>query len=178
MQPMLVDVPTSLAARGITLRQERDEDVEFLTELYASTRMEELAAVTHWSDADKQAFVAQQFAAQRHHYRNALADVEFGIVEASTMPIGRLYVQPRETTLQLIDITLRPDRRQAGLGTALIEAVIAAAVERGLYVGLFVERYSAALPLYRRLGFTTLVEHEVYLEMEHAAGRSQLKTAS
>lgn len=173
-----VDLPPALIAQGIVLRQECDDDTAFLTDLYASTRADELALLGHWTDADKAAFVVQQFAAQRHHYRTALAGVHFAVVEHSGQPIARLYVQLRRNAMQLIDITLRPERRGAGLGSALIAAVITSAARRGLDVGLFVERYSAALPLYRRLGFTTLVEHDIYLEMERPQDADQLKTAS
>ncbi len=173
-----IDLPGALRARGLTLRQERDDDLAFLTALYASTRAAELAMMPHWSDADKAAFVAQQFAAQRHHYRTAIADAHFLIVAADGDPVARLYVQPGATTMRLIDITLRPDLRGRGLGGALIDAVIASAARRGLAVGLFVERYSAALPLYRRMGFDTVVEHDIYLEMVRPLDADQLKTAS
>ncbi|SFO48493.1 GNAT family N-acetyltransferase [Sphingomonas sp. OK281] len=173
-----VDLPPALVAQGIALRQERDDDILFLTELYASTRAGELELLPHWTDSDKAAFVVQQFAAQRHHYRTTLTDVHFAVVEHGGQPIARLYVQLRRNAMQLIDITLRPERRGAGLGSALITAVIDSAVRRRLDVGLFVERYSAALPLYRRLGFTTLAEHDIYLEMERRQDAGQLKTAS
>ncbi|WP_230772527.1 GNAT family N-acetyltransferase [Sphingomonas sp. Leaf4] len=165
-----VELPPALVAQGIALRQERDDDVAFLTGLYASTRAAELASMTQWSDAQQTAFVAQQFAAQRHHYRTALHDVHFAVIEQAGQAVGRLYVQPRRTAMQLVDITLHPDRRGAGLGSALIAAVIDSAARQRLDVGLFVERYSAALPLYRRFGFTTLVEHDIYLEMERPHG--------
>lgn len=177
MTAIPVELPPALAARGITLREERDDDVAFLTALYRSTREAELALVPHWSDADKAAFVAQQFAAQRHHYRTTLTGLTCAVVEQDGAAIGRLYVQLRRTRMQLVDITLHPDRRRAGLGTALIEAVIAAAGRRGLGVGLFVERHGAALALYRRLGFVPSVEHDVYLEMDRPPD-DQLKTAS
>ena len=173
-----IELPPALVAQGITLRQERDDDVAFLTELYASTRAGELTLLEHWTDSDKAAFVVQQFAAQRHHYRTTLTDVHFAVVEQGGQPVARLYVQLRRSAMQLVDITLRPELRGAGLGSALIAAVIASAAQRGLDVGLFVERYSAALPLYRRLGFTTLVGHDIYLEMERPQDADQLKTAS
>ena len=129
-----VELPAALVAQGLTLRQERDDDIAFLTALYGSTRAAELALMAQWSDADRAAFVHQQFMAQRHHYRTAIAGVRFAVIEADGEPIGRLYVQQRESVIQLVDITLHPARRGMGLGTALIKAGLAAARERGLRV--------------------------------------------
>ena len=36
----------------------------------------------------------------------------------------------------------------------------------GKGVGIMVEKFNPALRLYRRLGFTAIADHEVYLEME------------
>ncbi len=177
MEAPLIELPPALAACGITLRDERDDDLAFLIDLYGSTRQDELALLPDWSDADKAAFVTQQFGAQRHHYRTMLSDLYWAIIERDGQPIGRLYLEPRRTQVQLVDITLHPDHRGAGLGTALIDAVIASAGRRRMGVGLFVERYNPALGLYRRLGFETVVEHDIYVELARAPA-DQLKTAS
>ena len=52
----------------VTLRPIRDEDRPFLERLYASTRDEELRPVP-WSDAQKTAFLASQYALQHAHYQ-------------------------------------------------------------------------------------------------------------
>jgi hypothetical protein len=49
---------------GVTLRVFRDDDLEFLCELYASTRADELALLVDWSEERKRAFLRQQFEAQ------------------------------------------------------------------------------------------------------------------
>ncbi|MBL8252187.1 MAG: GNAT family N-acetyltransferase, partial [Candidatus Competibacter sp.] len=52
---------------SLSLRPIAFEDCDFLFRVYASTRAEELA-LTGWDETQKQAFLAQQFEAQHHHY--------------------------------------------------------------------------------------------------------------
>jgi ribosomal protein S18 acetylase RimI-like enzyme len=49
---------------------------------------------------------------------------------------------------------------------------MAAAQAGGRGVGIMVEKFNPALRLYRRLGFTAVADHEVYLEMEWSPGGS------
>jgi ribosomal protein S18 acetylase RimI-like enzyme len=59
-----------------------------------------------------------------------------------------------------------PARRGQGVGTAIMRALQAAARASGRGVGIMVEKFNPALRLYRRLGFTEVADHEVYVEME------------
>lgn len=116
-----------------------------------------------------QAFVDQQFAAQRHHYRNAIADCRFAVIEHGGAPVGRLYLEPRVTQIQLVDIALVPEHRGQGVGTTILTALIETACAAGKGVGLFVEEYNPAFRLYRRLGFTEIRRTPAYIEMERIA---------
>ena len=165
LKPSAFQMPAALFSRGFALRDEREEDVPFLERLYASTRAEELAQAP-WSDAQKQIFLAQQFAAQRLHYRSQIQDCLFMVIEKDGTPVGRLYLQWRETQLHVVDIALLPEMRGQGVGTILLEALIATAAEQGRALGIFVEKFNPALHLYRRLGFVEIGDTDVYLEME------------
>ncbi|MGC2124919.1 MAG: GNAT family N-acetyltransferase, partial [Xanthobacteraceae bacterium] len=79
--------------------------------------------------------------------------------------------------LHIVDITLLPPWRRRGIGTAIINALQAAGRARGKGVGIMVEKFNPALRLYRRLGFTAIADHEVYLEMEWLADGAQLHVA-
>ncbi len=158
-------MPAALLSQGFALRTETDADVAFLLRLYASTRAEELAPIP-WSAEQKQAFLASQFRAQRQHYRSHFVTCAFDVIEQGGVAIGRLYVEPRQTQLHIIDIALMPEWRGRGLGTAILRALQATARGRGQGVGIMVEKFNPALRLYRRLGFTDVADHGVYLEME------------
>jgi ribosomal protein S18 acetylase RimI-like enzyme len=176
-QPRVFEVPAALRAQGYCLRAETDGDIAFLIGLYASTRAEELAQIVDWSAEQKQAFLASQFRAQRHHYRTHIADCAFDIIEQHGRPAGRLYLDARRSRLHIVDIALLPAWRGQGVGTAILRALMATARAGGKGVGIFVEKFNPALRLYRRLGFTDIADHGVYLEMEWLPDRAQLNVA-
>jgi ribosomal protein S18 acetylase RimI-like enzyme len=158
-------LPPSLAAGGLKLRPETEDDIPFLRRLYATTRAEELAA-TGWSDAQKLAFTDSQFGWQRRHYRTHYPGTEWGVLEVSGTPMGRLYLQRRITTYLVIDIALLPKWRGRGLGTTLMKWVCTQARAAGKSVTVTVEKFNRAQALYRRLGFREISEGDVYREME------------
>lgn len=159
-------MPAALGDQGYRLRPETEADLPFILALYASTRADEIAQMTIWSDDQKRQFIEQQFNAQRFHYQNRIANCAFAIIEHRGAPIGRLYLQPRQTQLHVTDIALMPDWRGRGIGTAMLRALMDAADAEGKGLGIFVEKFNPALRLYRRLGFDEIADTGVYLEME------------
>ena len=160
--------PGALASRlpeGVTLRPIGEEDLDFLYRLYASTREEELAVVD-WPAEQKEAFLRQQFAAQHAWYQEHYAGASFDVVEVAGRPAGRLYVARWERELRLVDVSLLPEHRGSGLGTALVSRVLAEAAAAGKPVTIHVERVNPAQRLYRRLGFTLLEDKGMYLLLE------------
>lgn len=154
--------PAVLAEQGFALRPEAEADLPFLLQLYVSTRWDELASLTDWSEAQKIAFLEGQFAAQRDHYLKHYGNSSFDVIEQQGMPAGRLYVDRQERTLLIVDIALLPQWRGRGIGTALIEALFAEARGVGKEVGISVEKFNPAQRLYRRLGFREYAEDDVY----------------
>jgi len=169
-------LPAALRPQGYALRPETNADIPFLMRLYASTREQEMTPVP-WSAEQKQAFLASQFEAQRSHYRTHIADAAFDVIEHRGVAVGRLYLEARQTQLYIVDIALLPEWRGKGIGSAIMQAVMTTAAAGGRGVGIMVEKFNPALRLYRRLGFTDIANHEVYLEMEWLPPNSQLKIA-
>ena len=157
------------AAKGISYRLETEEDVPFLGALYASTRAEEVA-VTGWPPEAQRAFLAQQFDAQRRHYRAHYPDTEWLIVEHGGRAVGRLYLEEWPSQMRVIDISLLPECRRLGLGGAMLGDVIAEAESRGKPVSIYVERNNPAMRLYERLGFVQIEDQGVYYLMRREAG--------
>jgi hypothetical protein len=79
-----------MAGLGLMLRPECADDRPFLADLYASTRMEELAQ-TGWPETAKRDFLDQQVTAQHAHYMRHYPGAEWLIVEREEAAIGRLY---------------------------------------------------------------------------------------
>lgn len=141
------------------------EDQEFLFQVYASTRDEELAPLG-WDHAQREAFLEMQFTAQHGSYTSEFVDADFDIILLDDQPIGRLYVDRREDEIRLIDIALLPEHRNAGIGTALVRDLLEEAERSVKPVRLHVEVYNRARRLYQRLGFRTISDKGVYLFME------------
>jgi GNAT superfamily N-acetyltransferase len=152
----------------IGLREATEADRPFLFEVFASTRADELA-VAPWPEETKQAFLAQQFAAQDTDYRRRWPDGRFLVVERDGVPVGRLYrCEPAGDELHLIDVALLPDARGAGIGSGLLADLLAEADARSLRTTLSVGRWSPARRLYDRLGFAEIGDDGVYASMERA----------
>ena len=154
----------------VTLRPVADDDREFLRRLYASTREEELAAVTEWSAEQKEAFLTQQFEAQHHHYTTYYTGASFDLVLEHGEPIGRLYVSRWDREIRVVDVALVAHARGRGIGAALLGDLIAEGERTGKTVSIHVERFNPALRLYRRLGFREVEESGPYLLMERRSG--------
>lgn len=150
---------------AVALRPATPDDTSFLTRVYASTRAEELARVP-FSDAEKAAFLAQQFAAQSAHYATHYGGAAFDVVLVDGEPAGRLIVDRRDAGILIVDIALLPEFRGRGIGGRLLAPILAEADAAGATVTIHVERANRARRLYERLGFAVVADDHVYLTLE------------
>jgi ribosomal protein S18 acetylase RimI-like enzyme len=147
--------------RTVQLRRAKDEDVEFLRILYASTREEELA-VTGWSEEQTREFCRMQFEAQSAHYREHYPAADYAVIECEGANVGRLYVNRGEREIRIMDLALLPEWRGKGIGTFLLHELQAEASSRVVPLSIHVERFNPALRLYERLGFRAIEDRGVY----------------
>ena len=148
----------------VSLRPITQQDDSFLARVYASSRAEELA-ITNWSEEQKADFCRRQFDAQSAYYAANYPEASFQIIERDGWPIGRLYVARWEKEIRIVDITLLPEFRGAGIGTKLLRDLQNEARSAGKSLTIHVERFNRALGLYQRLGFRELEDKGVYLLM-------------
>lgn len=157
--------PAALQARGISVRPARSADLDWLRDLYASTRRDELAAVP-WPEQTKRAFLDQQFALQHAHYLQHFPGADFLVVEDTHARLGRLYLDRSTDPHVLVDISLLPDCRGHGIGGALIAQAQALAHADGRALTLHVLHANpAAQRLYARLGFVAGEAGQTHLAM-------------
>jgi ribosomal protein S18 acetylase RimI-like enzyme len=164
-----VDVPAVAGAVAIALRPMTEDDLPFLRQLHHSIRWDELAP-TGWPDEAKLGFLDQQFSFQHRQYVAGFVGAAFSIVLDRGEPIGRFYVDRTTRNLHVIDISLLPEWRGRGLGTALLtglqDEVRAGRFDR---IGLSAAIDGPARRLYERLGFVPANPPEefpgLYLEM-------------
>src|SRR5262249_17169529 len=152
-------------------------DYDFMRLLYHSTRVEEMQRFP-FDEAQKNAFLDQQFAAQFQHYGIHYPTCERNIIEEDGRPVGRLWIDEWRDQLRLVDIALLPECRAGGIGSALLHDVLARGTAAGKPVTIHVESYNPALSLYKRLGFQQIDTNGVYLLMRWTPPGYQVKTAS
>lgn len=161
----------SIQRDAIHRRPVTPEDMPFLTYLYFTTREAEMQMVP-WTPEQKTAFLLHQFNAQKVHYEREYPDCHFDMLEIDGQPIGRLYLDPRETHLHIVDISIAPAYRNRGIGTLLLQEIIDQARASSRAVGIHVEYNNPARSLYDRLGFRQLRSSGVYHYMEWAAAEA------
>ena len=135
------------------LRAETDADFEFLCALYASVREEEMAPVP-WPAEAKLAFLRDQFTQQSVHYRQHYPGAELLVIERGGASAGRIYLYRSGQEIRLMDVALVASLRGQGIGTRLIQALLAAADAAACQVTLHVEPTNPAQRLYQRFGFS------------------------
>jgi ribosomal protein S18 acetylase RimI-like enzyme len=147
---------------SVRLRPATDEDQEFLHQVYASSREEELAAVP-WSPQQKDAFLRMQTRAQRQHYAAAYPAAHYQVLEVDGVPAGRMLLDVASERVHLVDFGLLPPFRNRGVGTALLRDLQELARQRGQSLSLATEVNNPARRLYTRLGFVVEEEKEMHV---------------
>lgn len=159
------------AALGLSLRPATDADLPFLSALYGSTRANELAT-TGWPEATKALFVVQQFSGQHGEYLQRFPELERCIIEAGGSAIGRIYVNLTGATCHLVDISMMPEFRGCGRGTALIADLMAHAARATKPVTLSVLASNPAARLYARMRFRFTEKTDAYSKMKWTPPRA------
>jgi GNAT superfamily N-acetyltransferase len=93
-----------------------------------------------------------QVRAQEASYRSRYPDAEYLVIEQEGRAVGRLYRKIGDV-VHVIDISLLPEARGAGVGTAVLRQTLSDAAEAGRPVTLTVAATNPARRLYERLGF-------------------------
>lgn len=160
-------------AENLSFRSVRPEDSVFLLALFSSARKNELDSL-NWDAESRQAFLEMQFQAQQNHYQEHFPSRDHRIVLLDKHPIGMTDIARGKKEIRVLDIILKPENRNMGIGTTLMQDVLDAADKSGKAIRLYVEKFNPAFSLYRRLGFTVIDDTGVHYHMERlpAAGKN------
>jgi ribosomal protein S18 acetylase RimI-like enzyme len=154
-----------VAVSPISLRPAGPEDERFLLEVYATTRADELALVP-WNEDQKQAFVRMQLEAQQYHYRKFYPEGKHEIILCDDRPVGRLYVAEMDQEIRILDITVLPPDRNAGIGSHLIGKLLDEAARARKSLSVHVESFNPSIQLFERLGFAQTETEGIYVLMK------------
>jgi ribosomal protein S18 acetylase RimI-like enzyme len=150
----------------ITFRKVCDADRPVLFALYASTREAELAQVP-WNAEQKHAFLEMQFAGQIRGYAETFPEATHEIILLEDRPVGRLYLSREARRLHILDITIAPESRDAGLGSRVLKGILKEAGASGKPVSIYVESFNPSIRLFERLGFRAASQDGFQLLLEH-----------
>jgi GNAT superfamily N-acetyltransferase len=148
---------------SITLRDITPEDDAFLREVYACTRAQEIAMVP-WNDEQREAFLRFQFDAQHSYYHEQFPDARYQIIIDEGEPVGRLYVARRASEIKILDLTVLPQYRKTGVGSKLMQDLLAEAKAGGKPVLIWVEQTNPSQKLFKDLGFSK-IEDDGYQDL-------------
>ena len=129
-------------------------------------------ALVPWTIEQQQAFVRAQFSAQQDHYAQKYPEANHDIIVADGRQVGRLYVGRLEREIRIIDITLLPTERNAGIGSYLIRQLLDQAKRAGKITRIYVEEFNPSLRLFDRLGFSVREQQGFHLLLEWSPSNS------
>lgn len=157
---------TLAGGQVVSLRPVEPQDDEFLLTVYTSTRDEELSQV-EWGEGQREAFLRQQFTAQREQYDGRFPDADYDVILLDGRTVGRLWIGSDDEQMRLLDIALLPEAQNQGVGTALLKRLIEEARASGKKLRHMVFMLNPdAKRFYERLGFVGFEEFGAYLHME------------
>jgi ribosomal protein S18 acetylase RimI-like enzyme len=148
-------------------RPAAEADEPFLRALYASTRPE----VAAWPAEPREAFLAQQFEAQRTGWGVMFPGSRHDVIVLAERPIGRVWVHWSGAECLIVDLALLPDHRRQGIGTQVVEEILVDADRAGVPTRAHVERTNTpSLAFWTRLGFGEVAADALFIEIERPPG--------
>lgn len=145
----------------IKLREATPLDYEFLYELHRESLKEYIDQTWGWDEAWQQAHFQENFDLSGKK-----------IIECEGVRIGCIAVLDEGDHIFFSYIALKTAYQRQGIGTQLIEDVLASAAERKIPVNLKVLRMNPARALYERLGFkvTSTTDTHIFMRAEAREG--------
>jgi len=160
---------------AIRLRSFVGGDEQFLRDLYGDRRAAELQLLG-WPPAEQQVFIEMQFRAQQSGYGAAFPAAEHWVVVVDDERAARLLVDRQADADTVVDVAVLSRYRGLGIGTVLVQGVLADAEAVDRPVRLTVLAHDQRLiGWYERLGFVKLEQHGPHLGMEWRAPRAEGK---
>ena len=155
----------------ICLRRVTDADQSFLRRLFHECRFDDFAAL---GDETATRLLASQFEMQDRSYRARFDVGGSNIITVDDLPVGRIWVHRDQSEWLLVDLAILPENRNTGLGTIVVQDLIAQAQRDDATVRLEVQAVNiAAQRLYFRHGFMVETSAETVLQMVHRPSAQQ-----
>lgn len=142
-----------------------EADDPFLFEVYAGTRLDEIAS-WGWNAEQQSAFLKMQHLCQKQSYRLQYPDLISRIILDGDDRAGYILTARKEAEMILVDIALLPQFRGKGIGLAVLTGLQEETMAADLSIQLSVFNGNPARRLYERLGFQPIEQNELYTIMK------------
>lgn len=143
----------------------QNED-EFLFEVYASSRIEEIAS-WKWADKENLNFLQIQYQCQKNYYALQYPNLETKIILFENEKIGKLLLADLVDRLVIVDLALLLKYQNIGIGTEVLQRIVERARNSNQNIELSVLRSNErAKRLYERMGFQVINYSELYIKLE------------
>lgn len=152
--------------QDLNFRPVKEEDREFIYQVYASTRSEEVA-LSGWNETQAEMFLREQFNLQNVHIERKFKNPALEIIRLKRKNVGRFYTFHENDMIKVLDLALLPAHRNKGFGTKIMSDLIAEADKKRKDIGLYVVINNLkAIKFFEKLGFTKGEEKNLYLFMK------------
>ena len=148
----------------IDRRAATEDDRECLFEVFRNTRAPGDARPAH-PESEREALLRARFNAREEQYREDYPLADFDVLTVDGEPAGNLYVDRGDDEFVIIDISLLPEFRNRGIGTAVIGRLVEEAGRLVLPVRALVRHHSRASRFWRRLGFERVGDDGTHYEI-------------
>jgi ribosomal protein S18 acetylase RimI-like enzyme len=147
----------------VSARVATSDDEAFLRELFFEIRAPEFA-LADLSERQLHELLANQFEARKIHYARVFPDAVYWVLETDKSRVGYKVVT-EDAEIHLIDIAVRPEHQNQGIGTEQMGLLLQDAAKKRKSVTLSVEIFNPARRLYERLGFAEYEDFGIYKRM-------------
>lgn len=141
-----------------TLRDANSDDLPFLWKLHVSAMRDYVEATYGWDETD-----------QKRRFDAGFQPDAIQIIEMEKEPIGMWETNQEIDPWFLARVVVSPSHQRKGVGSYLIEKLLAEADIQKRQVTLQVMRVNPAKSLYERLGFVTYEETDTHFKMLRAS---------
>ncbi len=140
------------------LRRASESDKRFLYVLHCATMREAIERTWGWDEAW-----------QRYDFEKRFQQYLVSIIEADGRDAGCLWVESSPGLIYIADFQILPDLQGRGIGTSVLQGLLAQAATRQVPVELSVLQMNPrARRLYERLGFRVMEASGPFIRMRHA----------
>ena len=142
------------------LRRASESDKHFLYSLHRATMRIAIEKTWGWDEAW-----------QRSDFEKRFKEQLVSVIEVDARDVGALWLETSQEVIYIADLQVLPELQGHGIGTAVLQGLIAAGAARGVPVELAVLQVNPrARCLYERLGFRVADEGDPFVRMRHHSG--------